>query len=426
MGELLLPRLQKPAVLFLSFIYMFVGPHYISAQNDRAGEYGIITGFEVVGLKKTRHSVIEKTLHPFMGLWEFDVSINDIHAAIISTGILQPEKIEIQNNTGGPGKIIYLELSEKWSIFPMPVFFADTDRNISGGLFVANMNAFGINDRFAIGGIFGSKNIMAMFFYNHNARTVSLPDWAVNAFYGYGENKITDQKNNNLVSWNAHAARSSVTVSHTLRWNSLKPSLRAGLQYAQLIGWEDGTSPVADSLLRITITPGIGWQKNGFDGILSLTNSFGLSYTAGLGLGSGNVQTINVNGNYERPIFPGFKLSIHSQAAYAWNPDLYALLRPSTIAPILPGSFRAAHFAGASAGLEKSLFQWKFGTVCVLANYQLIGSSGPHLGDSFDHGFGAGLCLYLSRVALPAMSITYNYNVPKRYFAAGFSIGMSF
>jgi hypothetical protein len=188
---------------------------------------------------------------------------------------------------------------------------------------------------------------------------------------------------------------------------------------------ENDVLPPDDSVMRISITPGIGWQKNGFDGILGVSNSLNLSYTAGIGIGCGNIQTINFNGNYEKSIIPGFKISVHSAAAYAWNSDLYTLFRPSATTPILPGSFRASYFAATRTGLEKSLFRWKFGTVSALANYQLINSHSPRLGDIFDHGFGAGSSLYLSRIALPAMSVTFNYNVPQHYFVAGFSLGMS-
>jgi hypothetical protein len=92
---------------------------------------------------------------------------------------------------------------------------------------------------------------------------------------------------------------------------------------------------------------------------------------------------------------------------------------------ILPGDFAARNYAGLSAGLEKYIVSFRWGTLSVLGSWQLVFSQGLISGDEFDHGPSAGIRLYLSRIAIPAVGFGAAYNMNSGLFQLTFSIGMS-
>jgi hypothetical protein len=115
---------------------------------------------------------------------------------------------------------------------------------------------------------------------------------------------------------------------------------------------------------------------------------------------------------------------------YSFRPAVLTAVNPSGLAPILPSDFAVSHYAGVSVGVEKYIYKWKYGTLSALVNYQAAWSGGASSGGrdvwDFDHGVGGGVCFYLSRIAIPAVSVTLNYNIAKSFFSAGFALGMSF
>ncbi|MDR2630326.1 MAG: hypothetical protein LBC60_05330 [Spirochaetaceae bacterium] len=394
------------------------------AQNEEPHAAGVIVGFEVVGLKRTKNSVVQKALEKFIGQKSDEIDLPAVHAALMETGILDPENVEIRD--GGGDKILFVEVVEKWTILPLPMFMADTNGYISGGLFVMDMNVFGINDKFSLGGIYGTGGGMAMLFYAHSGRKTTLPDWSIAAVYTFGENKITDQKSNILCRWNAHVIRGAASLGYSFLGDRFKTSLDFGFNDNIPAGPESGFLPPEKPVMRISLSPGLDYYQSSFDGFLMESQSFSLSYTTALGIGGDTVQSIEFKGLFEKSMLPGFKLIFSFAAGHTFHADRFTLLHPSFVVPILPASYGAKTFFAAQDGIEKYLFRWKYGTLSVKANYQIVESESPGLGWNFDHGPGAAISFFLSRIALPAVSITFNYNIPKQHFVSGFSMGMSF
>jgi hypothetical protein len=139
------------------------------------------------------------------------------------------------------------------------------------------------------------------------------------------------------------------------------------------------------------------------------------------------LHTLSARGNYELSIVPGFKAGLRGGIHYA--PRSLPILESSASAvdiTILPNSFSAQNFAGASLGFEKYLYKFSQGTLAFLASYQTVYSYGPILGNQFDHGASASVNFYLSRIAIPALGFGVSYNVAKGEYVGVFSIGMSF
>jgi hypothetical protein len=76
--------------------------------------------------------------------------------------------------------------------------------------------------------------------------------------------------------------------------------------------------------------------------------------------------------------------------------------------------------------LEKYLLRTSIGTLSLLGSWQVVFSHGSILGDQFDQGPAGALSFYMSRLAIPALSIGAAYNTGAGRFRGSFSLGVSF
>jgi outer membrane protein assembly factor BamA len=395
---------------------------YSYPQTSEANQ--IITETAVFGLKRTKLYVVEAVLAPFIGQRADTLDTKAVHAAILDTGILEPLAIEIIDAEGGDGKALVVRVREKWSIFPIPVFFAASGE-VSGGIFFADSNAFGLNDKFFLGGMYGMYGWMLMSGYIHSGRK-GLPGWSLSASFARTERKDTDQRDEDTRRFASDSGGASAGLSYSFT-KMLNTGLR--LSYRQIMLRESETSllePEADAR-AFGVSAGMSVRKSGWDGFLLSEENLEVSYGFTAGIKGFSFHELRLQGRYQKSLRPGFRLNLRTGLLY--QPDVPVLFESSPHAAqvdILPMSFKARHYAGASLGLEKYLFKMSMGTVSAMAAYQAVLSSGPVLGTCFDHGVAASLVFYLSRLAIPAMGLGIAYNVPADHFQFSFSLGMSF
>jgi hypothetical protein len=296
------------------------------------------------------------------------------------------------------------------------------------------MNALGINDKFMIGGAYvmsdndkpkesSGGTADAMYFHNSQSRA---PSWMARYHYSYIAKRVTDQEENLLHQWTTH----DVIVSFGLYYPVTRV-LSFGLttSYTGEIHHADKSYdklPPDKDVQGIGVEPSLTLRHDGYDGFLSETQSISFKYSPVFAIQGDTVEHISANILWEKSIVPGFKFIGRAEAVYSPRINMNYAVQPSSIAPILPATFYAYHYAGASAGFEKYIHKWKWGMLSIMMNYQLIESYGPDLGWEFDDGVGAAVNFYINRLALPVISLSFNYNVNKQQFEAGGGIGLSF
>jgi hypothetical protein len=144
-------------------------------------------------------------------------------------------------------------------------------------------------------------------------------------------------------------------------------------------------------------------------------------------LDSSSFHSVSFSGAFVKSIVPGFRVDIKTGIIYAPEAPAFFESSPSAArVDILPSAFSARNYAGVSAGLEKHLVKFGFGTLSVAAAYQALWSEGPVLGHQFDHGPAGGIRLYLNRLAVPAVGFGVAYNVRAGYLQGTFTAGMTF
>ncbi|MDR3123408.1 MAG: hypothetical protein LBU16_06470 [Treponema sp.] len=385
-----------------------------------------ITAVSVRGLKRTKPHVAEYPLQKFIGQDGMLLDFNEVHAAIIGTGILEPVSIGVELTPDREGMILAVEAREKWAFFPLPLFIMDSDGTIQGGGALADANAFGLNDIFAATGIYGTSGWLASVFYQYTPERKRLPGWNVMGLYGRQNQRNTDQHKTELRNYQQEIIIGSLGIRYPAT-EYLTASASFSLRRQSV---SDGEHPreVPDSgIFAGGISPSLEISRSHWDGFLLSQQWASLDY--GLILPSDNspMHTVSARANYELSIVPGFKAGVRGGIHFAPSaPPLLESSASTVDISILPNNFSAQHLAGASLGFEKYLHKFSQGTLALLVSYQAVYSYGPILEDQFDHGVSGAVSFYLSRIAIPALGFGVSYNVAKGEYIGSFSIGMSF
>jgi hypothetical protein len=408
-------------------IVLFCAVSFVYAQDEDDTEEDIITGVSISGLKRTRLSTAERPLMQFIGTEADELDTNEVWAAVIDTGILEPLSVEVQDAESGK-KILSVAVREKWSIFPVPVFVAGTGGMSAGGA-IYNANAFGLNDKLFLAGLYYSGGWLVAGGYIHAPPGGRVPGWSAMASYSREERHDKDQRGGDLRRFDLDTISVRAGLNSYLLENSELLSASAHFSYAQKIlqNPEKAMNGPDGGIHLFGAGGGLSLRKTSWDGYFLSQQEASLQYSFYMAQDVSWFQAIHLRGIWEKSLVPGFRFNVRTSVVF--EPGVPILFESPPFAAevtILPRYFSARHYAGASAGLEKYLFKISAGTFSISAAYQAVYSKGSILGDSFDHGVTGMFCFYLSQLAIPAVGVGFAYNVQEGYLQGSFSIGMSF
>jgi hypothetical protein len=405
-------------LIFSLFLAVLPGLPWLGAQESR-----IISAVSITGLKRTKPWAAERSLQKFIGADADRLDLDDVRAAVLDTGVLEPLAAEVTGEEGS--YVLRVTVREKWSLIPIPIVTIQSD-TMSFGAFLTDANAFGLMDQFFAGGMYSSRQWMAGGGYMHRSRRGFFSGWRVSAFFARRERHDTDQKEEDTRFFNVDSITPSAALSFSF-WEICGLSL--GLSYSEKILREEENSfrPPPSDLRMLEFRPILAVRKSSWDGYLLSEESASAGYTWHIGLGSSSFHSLEFSLIWEKSIIPGLRFNFRSGGIYAPEAPVLEESSPSAAkVNILPGSFSAKNYAGASLGLEKYLLKTSLGTLSLLGSWQLVFSHGSILGDQFDQGPAGALSFYMSRLAIPAFSIGAAYNLGARRLRGSFSLGMSF
>ena len=429
--------MKIPLIIAVILLYS-VSFTYAQSAGDSEGEPKLapgpqaevplcITGISVSGLKRTSYSTAERPLRKFIGLEAEQLDINEVWAAVMNTGILEPIAIEIHSGNAGE-KILSVSVHEKWSIFPIPVVMIGTS-GISAGGAIFDANAFGLNDKLFIAGIYYSDGWVLSGGYTHAPSGAKIPGWNTGGSFSREERIDRNQCDEELRRFEQDEISAwAGLIFHPLE-NSDLLSITPGFSYSEKIlrNTEDAKDGPDEGLRMFGAGMGVSLGKSSWDGYLLSREEASLNYSFKVDMDATAFQSIRFRGVWEKSIIPGFRFNFKTGLLFDPNAPILFESSPSAAqVSILPRSFSARRYAGVSAGLEKYLFKIAWGTFSVSAAYQFVYSHGSILGDSIDHGVAGMFSFYLSRLAIPALGLGASYNVKEKFFQFNFSIGMSF
>jgi hypothetical protein len=417
--------MKKQFLILLCLLFFIISG--LKAQDGEASGNNYITGLIISGLKRTKLSTAERPLKQFIGTEADLLDQNEVWAAVLNTGILEPLSVEIQDSET-EGKILAVTVKEKWSIFPVPVVMFGSE-GFSAGAALFDANAFGLNDKFFLAGLYLSGGWLASVGYIHASPGGRVPGINGTFSFSSGKRKDVDQNNKVLRSFDQNSISLMAGLNFNLLKNSNLLSASSNFSYNEKIlrNSETAINGPENGLRSFNTGLRLSLNRSSWDGYLLSQEEASLQYTFHMASGGYYFQSLNLRAVWEKSLFPGFRLVMRTGLVYDPNAPIFFESSPSSAqVDILPRSFSAKNYVGVSAGLEKYLFKFPIGILSVAASYQLVYSYGSILGDSLDHGVMGKLSFYLSQLAIPAIGLGAAYNVKENYFQMIFSMGMSF
>ena len=386
-----------------------------------------ITSIEISGLRRTKAYAARFQLEKFLGREGADLDLNDVYAAIKDTGLLEPLSAELAESDDG--LVLRVTVYEKWAIFPAPVVMANSG-GATFGFFLADLNAFGLMDLMAMGGMYGSSDWMAIAIYRHTPNRKRAPGW--NGFFMYGRHDVeqTDRNKNIFRAFNKDELNLSFDLIYPFS-EYISASLSAAFTNIVLNENDEDFNPPEKGAAFLEFTPKFSLRSCSWDGYLLSERSVSLEYGLNIDFSGFVFHRLELRANFEQSILPGFRFFVRNRSSWRSSTEdgLEGLFEDSpqqALVDILPGSFSARNYAGFSAGLEKYIFKVKWGTFSMLAGWQCAFSYGLISGFEFDNGPSAGVRFYLSRLAIPAFGGDIAYNINSGLFLFSFYLGMEF
>jgi hypothetical protein len=377
----------------------------------------VITSIEVIGLKRTRTKVTDYALGKFIGRDAKSLDLNEVKAAVIDTGVLEPVSVEFLPEDGR----LIVHVEEKWSFLPLPMVTVNSG-GTNFGLFIADTNAFGLRDQAAVGGMYGSDGWMGMVMYRNTPERDNFPGWNTAFMYSRREKEEQNRKEQTLRGYEASFFQAAFGLEYPFT-RKLNLSLVFSFTDIQILD-PVLNAPEEDSR-NIGFSLSAAYRSSSWDGYLLSERSLSLSYGYMPALVGSSFHELGMGFVYALPIVPGFLVSLKGEANAKLGAGKVFEDSPRGV-NILPAQFSTLHYAGALAGLEKYLFKTRYGTLSAFASWQAVVSSGSLSGEAFDHGPAGGIRFYLSRIAIPALGFTVAYNMTTSLPQFSFNLGMGF
>jgi hypothetical protein len=419
---------QFYCLLTVFFIAFFINlpPLYPQELPEDIYNENYINAISVSGLKRTKSHIIEKLLQKFIGRPVENIDINEVIAILKSSGIVEPLSVEIIDNQDGGGKTLVIIVQEKWSIFLIPIFSANSTGWSAGGA-IMDVNAFGVKDNMMIMGGGGTSGWIANIIYVNTPDEVGDFGWNLMGNFFFQNREITDQKEEVIRRFNSLSIRSSAGITYALS-EKVTPNINISYQDITLRDTQDPINAPEKGMRGISISPGIDIKHSTWDGYFLNVKSAALKYVHTIGIDVDDINSVSFNGVLNHSIVEGFRFTAKSGIIFATKSasPFFESSSMNAAVNILPQKYSATDFAGISLGVEKYLLKLPLGTVSLSTAYQMVYSNGELLRRQFDYGAVVMLQMYFSKIAIPGMGLGLAYNMDKGVWQYAFNIGMMF
>lgn len=405
------------------FAFCCIASALWSAESASAEGKPTVAAIKVVGLKRTRQSVVDGLLERYIGQEATDALPRRITATLLDTGIF--EDIVVREIDADDEKTtMEVSLTEKWTILPLPMFASDSD-GITAGVAVMDMNAFGMTDK-----LFAQGTLMPTG-WSASAAYIDAPDSGRGPrktfSMGYLKERTdqTDADDETVRRYLANNADLAAALGLPLGDAPASADFGAAFRERGAERGDDDFRAVPDPGRTISLSAGLSYRTSSWNGAFLSETSAAASAQYSYGLVGDSFYAFRLRAVFERPATAGIRLV--SRASAVWAPEAPAVFesdRSAASVAILPKHFSAPSLAGGSLGFEARLAAFGFGTLSGLANYQGAVAVDGHGGTVAAHGPAAGIRLYLAKVAIPAMDLSYAYDIPTGLYQVVFGIGM--
>ncbi len=383
----------------------------------------VITEFKIDGLKKTQEFIIQHDLKKFIGKEADEKTMHEIETVMQSQGVF--EKVEVEKSETEDGTVINFNVKEKISLIPLPLV-ASTNGKTTAGAFVIDSNFLGLRDMLMLGAIYSKGLIMAMTAFQQPPRGLR-PGFSIFAGYSRQEKEIADIYDDTLAEVDMNAFSCSFSITEKL-FDVIELSPVFGIGKCELDS--DGKAETffkgnLESKKSIFYGGDIKFSSSDWNGIFMSTNSCSIKCTVNH---KSQKPETSISVSLQIPFFIDSLRLTEDLGFYDSEDDHFTSYNSDENAKVslMSKNFISRFMYGGKAGLECAVLKAKYALVSVYGNYQYAGIEDYYGKIIKNHGAGAGLKIYLSKLALPAMAMGVTYNATENFFNSTFALGMSF
>lgn len=401
-------------------------------KSESAKKIGAI---KFSGLKKTKEKYLLRLLKDFEGKEASEENLKEIEGALMREQLF--EKIAIKSSDEDESVNLEIEVKEKLSFLPLP-FGAVSNGSPMIGAFLMDTNAFGVKDVFVLGGLYSPSTLSGFALYSKSAVDITHPGFSVSLSAAKSKSKIADENENELFEYKHKSFGGSLSLHEKL---SKYVTLNIGSAYLHMdaddideeyASWGEEHFAI-ERLQSISPNVSLAVGTTDWNGIFLSQKSFGIGgallftdYDEGEGWKKSKSASAKIV--FQQPLLSEKLRFLLSSSAY-WSADAPITARQGGSAAdvtILAENYSTDKIVGGNTGIEYALFTTKIGTFSGYALYECALSNNFSDEAVFSQGAHGGMKLYLSKIAIPALSFGLSYNASQKFWNTSFAFGMQF
>lgn len=371
-----------------------------------------VADIKVNGLKRTKRTTVLNIIDVNKGDEIEKTSLELYRQKLLESGIFTNE-IEIELDQIDDKNVnLLIELEDKWTLIPLPFFSFSEDSFTAGGIFIES-NLLGLNQSLVAGVIYSDEDLTGFAAWSYPE--LKYGSLSLSLSFNSGKSKtmdfygnITEGEDNNFI-----AGGPSYTQPISDNFN-LRTSLRYRFLNEKNFILYNFELTYKDLKYSDTFTEGIDLK---------------LSYNSEIDIeDSKYLKGVLLEGSYSYILLTHLFL-IDLKGGYNFDKDDYYLLfgakKGSLVIP--KNMIRSDWYSSGQLSYELKIveFSWGYLTLPLFFDIGVVQIQGSETYDSY-YGPGAGMNLYMKKVAVPAMGIFYVYDIPNERYNFTFSIGASF
>ncbi len=392
---------QKVAIIiFSTFISVFA----VSAE---------LTEITINGTSKTKDSTIHKIIGYRTGDDINQSAKSEIVQELRKSGLFVNEKILVELNINENTAELKISLQERATTIPIPLVAVSGD-DFRAGIFLINSNLAGTGDRLLLGGIYGTNAQAAMINYINTYIGDSSFDFGIRSNFSNGNTEI-DLKDTTL-EYDSLQAGGGVFIQYNYdNW------LFSGGGDAGFLRVEGIPEIKSDTVISFSPVFSIEFDNLTYldffhDGLSSKLEMEIDLYDDSFD----NSVLIDLSSEWMKSLCSRLLLNTEVES-YIFTGD--GILSPGISSPLLPNTIHADTVLQGSIGLTAAVLDFSWGYLALPLKYN-IGYYDGLSGDSkLFHGPSTGISLYLKKVAIPAISFEYGWNIEAQDGEFRFNIG---
>lgn len=374
-----------------------------------ASESYIISSIVISGLERTRESTVLKIIKLKNGDM---ISVDDLPE--IEQMLLKEEifvnnvEIELKKTSESNADLI-IRLEDKWTIVPIPVVVVSSSTFLLGGVFIES-NLLGLNHSLVTGHFYNGKKVNGFASWEIPENKIGTLSLSVNytvgetSYYDFDENEVEIDDSSDRFGIKVRLRRdisNSVYLNLGLKEefydNDFYTYLDTGITYDNVV-----IKPFFQEGLKATIENSI---RNKL-----ITNKFENTFKV-------SIDHSKVIGNHLLNSTIGYGKSFNPED----NPILFGGEKGARV--IKSKSVKVDNFLNAQAKFELQITDLNWGYVTIPIYYEGGVAEASFASQYYYHGPGAGISLYLKKVAFPAFGFNYTYDIHQNNFNFSVALG---